>query len=208
MNNREKKVIAAVAVLLVGLGAAAVLMDSQEELPPAKVVRPAPEAKKKSFSEGTAMRLAKVPSEDEIPQEFKEAENYLLDRWGHLEDAGLSAPGIMPEGDMYFQERRIMRGVRGNGKPVYAKFFLRPERFHGPVMKSGNGLEAMAEHNPFMSIPGRTEADAVANVKRFAERTGAVSKNVSAKRLRPLSEEPGSSYTPRKENTGAAVQGN
>lgn len=174
MKKRDKLVLTGAAALIVGLGAAATLMSDGQEATRAKVAVPdAPVMKDENkFGSQTMRRLAKIPSVDEVPQEFKEAENYLLDRWGHMEDAGLTAPGIMPEGDMYFQDRRILRGLRGNGKPVYAKAYLRPEVFRGPIAKAGGEFTKALDRNPSASMPGRTDAQAKANILKHAARAG------------------------------------
>lgn len=204
MNTRDKLVLAGSAVLLASLGAVAMLSDtSSEELAPRPVRPERVETAKaeEDLTTGTKRLLDRVPDSNEVPQEFKEAENYLESRWGHLGDSGLVAPGILPEGDMYFQEKRLIRGVRGNGKPIYAKAFLRPEKFVGPAVKSGayQGLE----RGPRMTVPELTSDAIEKNVARFARKSNLGSK-VDESRPPSLEELPGSGFQPRNGSSDAA----
>jgi hypothetical protein len=201
MNRRDKLVLAGVGALLVGLGTAAALMDTPDEVEPVPI-RPTRLASnpKEELPEGTKRLLDKALPPDEIPQEFREAENYLESRWGHMGDSGLVAPGILPEGDMYFQDRRIITGVRGNGKPIFAKAFLRPEKYTGATVKSGHfqGLE----RNPRMTVPELSADQLQANVDKIKRKTSITKK---AKDVLPptLDDLPGGGYRPRGEGTEA-----
>jgi hypothetical protein len=204
MKRRDKLVLTGAAALVVGLAAAATLMSEPDEAPRAEAARPeAPVVANKKFRDETLRKLAQVPQADEVPQEFKEAENYLLDRWGHMEDAGLTAPGIMPEGDMFFQDRRLLRGLRGNGTPIYAKAFIRPEVFRAPVAKKGNAFSQAFDRNPSASLPGRTEAEVKANVLDKARRAGSLSEVVGKGRPKTaVGDAPGGGF--RKRGEGAS----
>ena len=210
MNRRDKLVLAGAGALLLSLGAAAMLTETGEELPPAPV-RPArsPEVAttrkgEVAMTPGTKRLLDRIVSEDEVPSDFKEAENYLEARWGHLGDSGLVAPGVMPEGDMYFQDKRIIRGVRGNGKPVFAKTFLRPQRVNGPTIKAGayQGLEC----GPRMEVPELNNDRIERIVNRIARKGTLKDKNKPVK-APTLDELPGSGFRPRGQGASDSVDG-
>ncbi len=186
MKRRDKLVLTGIAALLAGLGAAATLLTEPDSADKASVAQPQGGVRIKNYEavkQEVLRKLAIAPGGEEIPQEIKEAENYLLDRWGHMEDAGLTAPGIMPEGQMYFQNRRVIRGMRGNGKPVYAKAFLRPQVFHGPMLKPNSSFNKMVAPPPRAT---KTLGDDKTNKKgnrltRTARRTGEAPGPVAAR---------------------------
>ena len=206
MNGRDKIILAGATVLLVGLGAAATFFK-KDDLPAEKPRAVEPVVAKQYVDPsqpvpaGTTRLMNKALPVNEIPQELKESENYLEARWGHLGDAGLVAPGIMPEGDQYFQEKRLLSGVRGNGKPIFAKAFIRPEKFTGPGVKPGHmqGIQ-----KPFRATSSELNASQlIRNAQRFASKGGALSskgKNKGNKSvLSPNSNPSGSGYKPRSE---------
>jgi hypothetical protein len=186
----------------VSLGTAAFLMETPAEVEPLPVTpTPIASSQKPGIADGTKRLLDKVVAPEEIPQEFREAENYLEQRWGHMGDSGLVAPGILPEGDMYFQDKRIIRGVRGNGKPIFAKAFIRPEKFTGPTVKSGHyqGLD----RNPRMTVPELSADQLAANVEKVKRKGGAAAKKMTPLEPPTLEELPGSGYRPRSDGSAA-----
>ncbi len=204
MKRRDKLYLVGTFVLLASVGTTAMLIGGRDSLPIGEPT-PAPVIGADKFGVETQRTIAKMPGSEEIPQEFKEAENYLLDRWGHMEDAGLAAPGIMPEGDMYFQDRRVLAGVRGNGKPIYAKTYLRLERFRGPVANKNSGLDAALDSPPAVKAFTNAEAQAKATISSIKKRSASMGdyKDV-ANKLRPIEDIPGSQFRPRGDGTDSS----
>ncbi|MFT5284307.1 MAG: hypothetical protein ACI8TQ_000463 [Planctomycetota bacterium] len=205
MNGRDKIILAGATVLLVGLGTAATFLQGDSEAVEApRAVEPVVAKEyidpSQPIPSGTQRLMDKAIPVNEIPQELKEAENYLESRWGHMGDAGLLAPGIMPEGDQYFQEKRLLSGVRGNGKPIFAKAFIRPEKFSGPGVKPG---ATQGVQMPFRASSSElTASQTIRNVQRFADKGGQLSKKGAKNnptKLSPTSNSPGSGYKPRSE---------
>jgi len=212
MNGRDKIMLAGAAVILVGLATTAALSsDEVSEEPAVADFEPGTFVRTDVTTEdallGTRRLLKKATPVEEIPQEMKEAENYLKKRWGHMGDAGLLAPGVMPEGDQYFVDKKLVSGVRGNGKPIYAKTYIRAHKFTGPVMNAGDqsGTERLPELKVDTSILGRMEGSA----KRMLRKTGSsIDKSRANMPKSNVSNKlNGSGYTPRpKAQTGEGIK--
>ena len=175
MNGRDKIMLAGAALILAGLATTAALSsDEATEEPVVADIEPGTLVRTDVTTEdallGTRRLLKKATPVEEIPQDMKEAENYLKKRWGHMGDAGLMAPGVMPEGDQYFVDKKLVSGVRGNGKPIYAKTYVRAHKFTGPVMNAGDqlGTERLPELKVDTSILGRMQESS----KRLLKKTG------------------------------------
>lgn len=157
MNRRDKLVLAGSLAVVSAIGLTAAFTRGDDTAgtealtsgfkQPISTAAVQTELRETVLPDSVVRRMDKLP--DEIPQDVKETENYLLKRWGHMDDAGLTAPGIMGEGEMYFQERKVLVGIRGNGEPAYAKAIIRPEPFDGPAIHAGQ-YEGLAR-NPSAS---------------------------------------------------------
>ena len=203
MNGRDKFLLAGAAVLLAGLATTAALSnDDVEEQPEIAEVDPyalvRTDVTKEDAMIGANRLLRKATPSGEIPEEFKEAENYLKKRWGHMGDAGLVAPGVMPEGDQYFVDKKVVSGVRGNGKPIYAKTYIRAHRYVGPLMNRGATLGR--EERPAELEPARAkEAQIPDNLKRLIKKQGPGANKIRNVKNPKLS---GGGYLPRSQAIG------
>lgn len=188
-------------MLLAGLATTAALSEERveadpeiAEVDPAVLVRT--DVTKEDAMIGANRLLTKATPTGEIPEEFREAENYLNKRWGHMGDAGMVAPGVMPEGDQYFVDKKVISGVRGNGKPIYAKTYIRAHRFVGPVMNGG--AKGSKEVIPPELRPARAkEATIPDNLKRLVNNQGRGTKKTRSANSPKLN---GSGYRPRSSN--------
>lgn len=71
----------------------------------------------------------------EIPEDKKKVEHALEDRWGHLGEEVLTAASVDKNGDTVYFDKKVIAGLRGDGKPVYAQGFHRSYLFNGPVIR-------------------------------------------------------------------------
>ena len=212
MNQRDKIMLAGAAVILVGLATTAALSEDDVKDEPL-VAEPAPglltrtDVTTEDALIGTRRLLKKATPVEEIPQELKEAENYLKKRWGHMGDAGLMAPGVMPEGDQYFIDKKLIAGVRGNGKPIYAKAYVRAHKFVGPVMNAGNqaGTERLPELQVDTTLYGRMQNAAQRKLSKSGSNLDMKSKDMSKTNVSTKLN--GSGFTPRP-NTNPAAEDN
>jgi len=142
-----------------------------EPVAPAKSALVAQAQSEGILPDSAVRTLGKIPAYEEVPQDIKEVENYLKRRWGHMEDYGLAAPGVLPEGDFFLQDKKVLVGVRGNGDPVYAKAFIRPEHVTGHMIRNPSQAQGLSQP-PRASLPGTSQAAMQAALERTQRKLG------------------------------------
>lgn len=162
MNSRDKLILTFVLALLVGAAVAYGLREETEE-PTPTVARPDNNAAVEATDdiaidpglvpEHIMQRAEKLKEmEEDIPSEMKQTARYLQQRWGHMEDSGLVAPGVAGEGQMYFMDRKVLVGRRANGRPAYARGIIRPVKFDGYTIHQGD-TEGLVKQNFALEAP-------------------------------------------------------
>ena len=127
MNRSLKLVLVAVFFVL---GSAALALVLQRDNVPEEL--PAPSKKRGQLVQEL---IDFQPSPEDLPDEAKQVQTYLDERWPQFEDEGIVAAGIDPNGGQFYVSKRAIVGRSGDGKPLYAQSIMRAHRFEGPVFK-------------------------------------------------------------------------
>ena len=129
MQKNQKLGLVAIAFLAVGFGGWYITSYEPTPAQASPVGLQGPKTAEQRRAKQQSMVIT------EIPEEKKKVEHALEDRWGHLGEEVLTAASIDKNGDTVYFDKKVIAGLTGAGKPIYAQGSHRSYLFAGPVVR-------------------------------------------------------------------------
>jgi hypothetical protein len=141
MASRSKLPLVLASVVCLGGGAAlAVMLRTPAETPTP--------AQSTAVAESKPIDALRLLNAAPLPDEARPGEIYLQNRWGHLEDPGLTLQSADEEGQTYYVEAQLVRGWTPNG-PNYLTVISRPYMIENRIRRPQRTIQARASIEGF-----------------------------------------------------------